>query len=275
MRSRAGVGVGETTNDAGGGAEAPVRWWAASCVVGSAHGWLGAVGFVGAQAWRPPAGTTTGGALAAPVPVAFPVLASSAAPCWAVWSTGWETRRATATARLETFENRHAGTRPTGLARPPAGGDRAMRQRRHPVYGGLAGAHPGTAPAACAAGGRHRAGSEELGGTGVRRRAAGGCASERAPGDLRPAPGGSADAGVHGRREGGSSLDQGLLPFHRQADNEAVTVENILQSHRYQTLRRMQGEKTVLCCRTAVPSRSGGWGLPTRPAPRPAVCTSR
>ncbi len=30
-------------------------------------------------------------------------------------------------------------------------------------------------------------------------------------------------------------------------DSDAVTVENILQPHRRQTLRRMQGEKTVLC----------------------------
>ena len=35
--------------------------------------------------------------------------------------------------------------------------------------------------------------------------------------------------------------------FVDKPDNEAVTVENIMQPHRLQTLRRMQGEKTVLC----------------------------
>ena len=188
-------------HDAGGGAEAPVRWWAASCVVGS--GWLGAsVRRLGDRRL----GRRQAARLPAPVPVAFPVLASNAAPCWAVWSTGWETRRATATAcwrPLKIGMRERVFGRPTGLARPPAGGDRAMRQRRRRRLSGcgLAGAHPGTAPAACTAGDRHRAGPEELGGTGVRRCASGGCASERALGDLRPAPGGS--AGVHGCREGG------------------------------------------------------------------------
>ena len=138
--------------------------------------------------------------LPAPVPVAFPVLASNAAPCWAVRSTGWETRRATATAHLETFENRHAGTsfRAANRAGETAGRGRQGRngdtegcyeldvdwRERIPEPRLL------LAPLETGAG--------ELGGTGVRRCASGGCA----PGDLRPAPGGS--AGVHGRREGGA-----------------------------------------------------------------------
>ena len=73
------------------------------------------------------------------------------------------------------------------------------------VYGGLARALFGTA---CAAGSRRWSGPGEL--AGVRRRAAGGCASERAPGDLRPPPGRRAFTGA---ARGGP----GLLPFHRQA----------------------------------------------------------
>ena len=106
---------------------------------------------------------------------------------------------------LETFVDRHAGT---GFQASNWRGETAGRGRQgHAatetpkacVRGGLADAHSGAACAACAVGGRIRSG--ELGGTGVRRCAAGGCASKRTSSDL--APGGSADAGVHVRCEGG------------------------------------------------------------------------
>ena len=138
--------------------EAPVRWWAASCVVGSAHGWLGAVGFA-ASAHRLDCrdrrlGRRQAARLPAPgrMPVAFPVLASNAAisprMCWAVWSTGWETRRATATARLETFENRHAGTsfRAANRAGETAG---RGRQGRNGDTEGCIRRTGGTRPRAC------------------------------------------------------------------------------------------------------------------------------
>ena len=116
---------------------------------------VGLVRGVGAQAWRPSAGTTSGGALACTgaCRVSRPGVECRTVLGGVVHRVGDEARYGYRL--LETFENRHAGTsfgRPTGLARPPAGGDRAATETPKAVYGGLAG--PGTAPAACAAGDR-------------------------------------------------------------------------------------------------------------------------
>ncbi len=103
------------------------------------------------------------------------------------------------------------------------------------VRRGMAGAPAGARTAFCAAGGRGRPGPEELGGTGVRRRAAGRRTPERTAGDLRPDPGGR--AGVHGRREGGKAYYR-LQAGQRGGGEHPATAP---------ALQRMQGEKTVLC----------------------------
>lgn len=47
--------------------------------------------------------------------------------------------------------------------------------------------------------------------------------------------------------DGDNALVKGYYRFIEQPDDSAVTMENILQPHREQTIRRMQGQKTVLC----------------------------
>ena len=50
-----------------------------------------------------------------------------------------------------------------------------------------------------------------------------------------------------GAARGDRTLIKAYYRLIDRPDGDAVTVENILQPHRHQTLRRMQGEKTVLC----------------------------
>ena len=50
-----------------------------------------------------------------------------------------------------------------------------------------------------------------------------------------------------GAARGDRALIKAYYRLIDKPDNEAVTVENILQPHRHRTLQRMQGEKTVLC----------------------------
>ncbi len=50
-----------------------------------------------------------------------------------------------------------------------------------------------------------------------------------------------------GAARGDQALIKAYYRFIDKPDNEAVTVENIMQPHRRRTLQRMQGEKTVLC----------------------------
>jgi hypothetical protein len=47
--------------------------------------------------------------------------------------------------------------------------------------------------------------------------------------------------------DGDNALVKGYYRFIEQPDDSAVTMENILRPHREQTIRRMQGQKTVLC----------------------------
>ena len=56
-------------------------------------------------------------------------------------------------------------------------------------------------------------------------------------------------------------------------DNEAVTVENI--PHRHRTLQRMQGEKTVLCVQDGSTLNFAKRGLGIRTRPPPEACTPR
>ena len=152
--------------------------------------------------------------------------------------------------------------RPTGLARPPAGGDRAATETPSCIRrtGGSASRNRACClrrwRSALESWAEQEFGGAPLGDARLSARLVT-CARHQAE---APAFTGAAKGG------------QGLLPFHRQAG--AVTVENILQPH--QTLRAGGEDGAVRAGRQFVELREAGekgWGLPTRPVPRPAVCT--
>ena len=208
-------------------------------LVGSAHGWLGAVGF-SASARRLACrdrwiGWDDDRRRACPGLVPFPDPARGVVPQSRLAYVepggrrgGGRFRGAHRPYLLETFvdEKKHMGASFRAANWQHVGKTSGRGRRGHAAEApkadvrtgcGMAGASAGSRTASCAAGGRGRSGPGELGGTGVRRRTIGGCTPERAPGDLRSAPGGSADAGVHGRCARRSNFDKGLLPSDRQA----------------------------------------------------------
>ena len=225
---------------------------------------VGLVRGVGAQAWRPSAGTTSGGALACTgaCRVSRPGVECRTVLGGVVHRVGDEARYGYRL--LETFENRHAGTsfRAANRAGETAG---RGRQGRNGDTEGCIRRTGGTRNRACRlrrwrpaleSWAEQEFGGAPLGDARLSARLAT-CARHQAE---APAFTGAAKGG------------QGLLPFHRQAG--AVTVENILQPH--QTLRAGGENGAVRAGRQFVELREAGekgWGLPTRPAPRPAVCT--
>ena len=90
-----------------------------------------------------------------------------------------------------------------------------------------------------------------LGGSRVRRGAAGRRAAERPPGAERAAYGRVSDAAITGAAHGARALVKGHYRLIDQPADSAVTVDNILAPHRERTLRRMQAHDTVLASRTA------------------------
>ena len=202
----------------------PGRSWAVSSVVGSAHGWLGAVGFAASARRcrdrrlerRPTARLPAPGL----VPVALPPRHRVPQSRLACVETGGGRGRGRFRGALRlppcwrpldgqhTVDGQHTGAsfraanwRWVGKTSGRSGG--AAKTPKAVYMYGAAGAPTGSRTAFCAAGGRGRPGPEELGGTRVRRRAAGRRTPERTAGDLRPDPGGR--AGVHGCREGGKA----------------------------------------------------------------------
>ena len=180
--------------------------WAARYVVGSAHGWLGAVGFASSARWlacrdrwlerRQAARLFAPGRV--PVALSDPSRRAGISPrtswgkqyawretisrcataigpiCWRPSST----RRSGAIFRSANWQ--HVG-KTSGRRRGAAKAPKAVYMYELDAAG--TSAHSRTA--SCASEGRGRSG--ELGGTGVQRCTAGGCTPERTPGDLRPA----------------------------------------------------------------------------------------